>query len=275
MYIYYPGNKFPSLSVTGKFCALHCKHCNGKYLEHMIPIDTPEKLLKFVKDNEEKIEGFLLSGGSMPSGKVPLRRFKDAVRWIRENTELLVNVHTGIIDKEDMNYLEEMNPHHISFDVIGSTETIKNVLGLNRSKNDYFRALEMLDDSPLDYSPHIIIGLDFGRVYWEYETVNFIANLKRFSNLVLIALIPTKGTPMENVKIKEEDAINVLEYAAKKIEPYRLVLGCMHPKRFVNLERVAVDLNFKGIVLPSLSTLRYIRERGIDTRRMETCCVFP
>ncbi len=275
MYIYYPGNRFPSLSVTGKFCTLHCKHCNGKYLEHMIPVETPEKLLKFVKDKEKSINGFLLSGGSMPNGKVPLRRFKDAVRWITENTDLLLNVHTGIIDRDDINYLEEMNPHHISFDVVGSTETIKKVLGLNRSKEDYFYALEMLDDSSLNYSPHIIIGLNFGRVEWEYATVDFIANLKRFSNLVLIVLIPTKGTPMEKVEIREEDAIDVLRYAAKKIHPGKIVLGCMRPRKFVNLEREAVDLNFKGIVIPSLKTMRYIRDKGIEVAPMETCCVFP
>ena len=124
------------------------------YLEHMIPVETPEKLLDFVKRHEKDIEGFLLSGGSMPNGKVPLRKFVDAIRWIKNNTNLIVNVHTGIIDEADLDYLRVMAPDHISFDVIGDTNVIRDVLTLNKSKEDYYHALNLLEDSGISYSPH-------------------------------------------------------------------------------------------------------------------------
>ncbi len=274
MRVYFPGNRFPSLSVTGSFCALRCKHCMGYYLQHMIPVETPEKLMKFVKENAPKINGFLLSGGCLPDGKVPLKNHVTAVKKIRESTKLLINVHTGLIDQEDIKYLQEMNPHHISIDIIGSTDTIRRVIGISRTKEDYFHTLELLDSSDLAYSPHIIIGLDFGEIKGEWEAIDRISRLKNFSNLVLIVLIPTRGTPMENVKIREEDVMEVMRYAAKKISPEKLVLGCMRPRKMLKIEKLAVDMRFKGIVLPSLKTMKYAREKGIKIESKETCCVF-
>lgn len=274
VYIYYPGKRFPSLSVTGKFCALRCKHCMGHYLQHMVPVETPEKLIEFVEKNKEKINGFLLSGGSTPQGKVPLKKFVDAIKWVKKNTELRVNIHTGIIEREDLEYIKEMSPDHISFDVIGDTSVIERILGLKRSGEDYYDALHLLDSSTLSYSPHVIIGLDYGRIHWEYETLELISTLKNFSNVVLLVLLPTPGTPMENVKINEDEVIDVLKFAANKISPEKLVLGCMRPRNMIALEMEAVKLGIKGIVMPSLRTLKYMEEMGIGIERRETCCVF-
>jgi len=273
MLVFHPGKEFPSLSVTGPHCALRCKHCNATYLQHMIPVETPEKLKRFAVENEGKIKGFLLSGGSTPEGKVPLWRYVDAVRWIKRNTGLKVNIHTGFLEDKDMEWIERMEPDHISFDVVGSTEVISNVLGLPWKGEDYLRSLELLDNSSVPYSPHIIAALDFGKVWWEFETIDFISSLSRFSNLVLIVLIPTRGTPMENVKVKEEDIIPVLEYAVRTLGPGKVVLGCMRPRWMLNLERRAVELGIKGMVLPSPKTIRYIEEMGIPVERRNTCCV--
>ena len=274
MFIYYPSPKFPSLSVTGDFCALKCKHCNGHYLKHMIPVLKPEKLIQFAKKNEGKINGFLLSGGSTKEGKVPLRKFAKAVRWIVDNTNLLVNIHTGIIDDEDIKYLEEMNPNHISFDVIGSTSTIHRVIGIHRTKEDYFHALDLLKDSSLNYSPHIIAGLDFGKIVGEYDAVLKIKELQRFSNLVLIILIPTKGTPMENVELDRKGILNFFRFALREINPEKIVLGCMRPRNFTEIEDLCVEKSCKGMVIPSLKTIRKMRELNMEIVRKDTCCVF-
>ncbi len=274
MFIYYPGSSFPSISITGEFCALKCKHCNGYYLKGMLPITTPEKLIDFAKKNEGKIKGFLLSGGSTKEGKVPLKKFASAVKWIVENTSLIVNVHTGIIDEKDIEYLEDMSPHHISFDVIGSTETIKRVIGINRTKEDYFHALDLLDSSSLNYSPHIIAGLDFGEIRGEYDALQKIRELKRLSNLVLIVLIPTKGTPMENIKLNRKEILKFFDYALSSISPQKIVLGCMRPRDFYEIEEICVKKNCKGMVIPSLRTMRMMRERNIVVIHKDVCCVF-
>ena len=274
MFLYYPGRKFPSLSVTGSFCSLHCKHCNARYLQHMVPVTTPDALLKFVKKNEKRINGFLLSGGSTPYGKVPLKKFADAVRWIRKNTDLKVNIHTGIIDDEDMEYLEYMEPSHISFDVIGATETIREIIGIKRSKEDYFHSLNLLDSSSLNYSPHIIAGLHYGKILGEYGIIEKILSLKNFSNVILLVLIPTKGTPMENVEIDIPQIKRFFQYTLSKLPSSKVVLGCMRPRNLVDVEMMCIDAGCKGIVLPSLKTIKYMEKKQIKYERRELCCVF-
>ncbi len=274
MFIYYPGRKFLSLSISGTHCALQCKHCKGYYLKGMIPVSSPEKLLEFARENNGKINGFLLSGGSTRDGKVPLKRFTSAVRWIIENTSLTVNIHTGIIDDKDIEYLENMHPHHISFDVIGSTETIKRVLGTSITSEDYFHALELLDDSSLSYSPHIIAGLDFGQIRGEYNAVRKIETLNRFSNLVLLVLIPTPKTPMENVLLDRKAIENFFQYTFTKIAPEKIVLGCMRPRNFHEIEELCVNAHCKGMVIPSLKTINMLKNKKIHFEKKELCCVF-
>ncbi len=274
MYIYYPSPKFPSISVTGEYCALRCKHCNGHYLKGMIPITSPEKLVEFAKKNENKINGFLLSGGSTKQGKVPLKRIVKAVRWIRENTGLKINIHTGLIDDEDMEYLNDMAPHHISFDVIGSTDTIREVIGINRTAGDYFHSLDLLDDSHLNYSPHIIAGLHYGKIVGEYRAIEKIKDLRRFSNIVLLVLIPTKGTPMQNVKLDKKSILDFFNHMLEIFEPQKIVLGCMRPRDFHDVELLCVKKGCKGIVIPSLRTLKMMHDMDLEIVRKNLCCVF-
>ncbi len=240
----------------------------------MLPVTTPDALLKFVKKNEKRINGFLLSGGSTPDGKVPLKKFADAVKWIRKNTNLKVNIHTGIIDEEDLQYLEYMEPSHISFDVIGATETIREIIGIKKRKEDYFHSLDLLEHSSLNYSPHIITGLHYGKILGEYSIIDKILNLKNFSNVIILVLIPTRGTPMENVEIDIQGIKKFFDYTLSKLPAQKVVLGCMRPRDLTNLEIMCVDSRCKGIVLPSLKTIKYMEKKQIKYERREVCCVF-
>ena len=46
--------KFPQISITGKLCALNCKHCKAHYLKSMITATTPEKFVKICKELDKK-----------------------------------------------------------------------------------------------------------------------------------------------------------------------------------------------------------------------------
>ncbi len=90
---------FPTVSVTGTSCALNCKHCEGKVLETMTPAETPAKLLEVaVKLKQNGALGFLVSGGCLPDGSVPLAPFIPALEQVKRKLGLTVFVHTGIID---------------------------------------------------------------------------------------------------------------------------------------------------------------------------------
>lgn len=275
LYAYYPGKDFPSVSVTGNFCSLNCKHCSRHYLEGMIPAMTEESLYKVAKNiYEYGGRGFLLSGGSDINGKVPFRKYKDVVKKIKKDFSLIINAHTGLLDESDISVLSEMGVDNVSFDAVISEQIIKNVFGLDKDAEYYKRSLLLLDNSGIPYTPHIIIGLDFGRISYEYDTINFLKNLNSFKKLIFLVLIPTRGTPMENVRLPpQEQMISVLSYSIKNVDKDH-VIGCMRPRALKDFEISAIDLGVKGITIPSPETLKYATVKGYEIVKENICCSF-
>ncbi|MGC8565630.1 MAG: radical SAM protein [Thermoplasmata archaeon] len=272
---YYPGKEFPSISLTGTYCSLNCKHCSRHYLEGMIPAvnevalyNTARKIYEFGG------KGFLLSGGSDLNGKLPLKKFKDAVKKIKKDFPLIINAHTGILEEDDIKILDEMSIDNISFDAVISDEIIKNVFGLNKTSEFYKKSLELLDRSGISYTPHIIIGLNFGNISYEYDTINFLKNLNSFKKLIFLILIPTKGTPMENIKLPHVDEMaNVLSYSINNIKKEH-VIGCMRPRALKDFEIRAIDLGVKGITIPAPSTIEYASKNNYEIVKKNICCAF-
>ena len=90
--------RFPTISVTGAACALNCKHCGGKVLKTMLPADTPEQLFGVAKRLKgEGAVGCLVSGGCLPNGSVPLKRFVPSFARMKRELGFTVIVHTGFI----------------------------------------------------------------------------------------------------------------------------------------------------------------------------------
>src|SRR6056297_3965780 len=54
VHTYTPGTSFPSISVTGSDCELHCAHCNKKYLHHMKDAKTPNNFKEVLKSLKQK-----------------------------------------------------------------------------------------------------------------------------------------------------------------------------------------------------------------------------
>ncbi|MFW9920948.1 MAG: 4Fe-4S cluster-binding domain-containing protein, partial [Candidatus Thorarchaeota archaeon] len=93
--------RFPSVSVSGAGCALNCEHCNGQLLETMIPTLTPDALWKTcVRVKESNGKGLLVSGGSTTHGNTPLLEFIPTIKRAKEDLELDIVVHTGIVYPE-------------------------------------------------------------------------------------------------------------------------------------------------------------------------------
>jgi uncharacterized radical SAM superfamily protein len=116
--------------------------------------------------------------------------------------------------------------------------------------------------------------LDFGKIVGEYDALRKIKGLRRFSNLILIVLIPTKGTPMENVQLDRQAIIDFFNHTLSTIPPNKVVLGCMRPRDFHEIEEICINKLCKGIVIPSLQTIKKMRDRNIELSRKDMCCVF-
>jgi hypothetical protein len=266
---------FPTVSVTGSCCALNCAHCGGTVLKTMYPATTPQKLLETCRKLKlEGALGCLISGGCLPNGSVPLASFTDAIEKVKRDTGLMVIVHTGLIDFETAKALRESGVDTALIDVIGSDNTIKEVCRMNATVHDYARSLQALNDAKLDFVPHVIVGLDHGRLSGELHALKMISH-HRPSALVIIAFMPIRGTQMQNVEPpKPIDIARVIRAARLMFNRTPLVLGCMRPKgnHRRKTDLLAIRAGVDAIAFPTEEAVEYATNNGYTVSFSSLCC---
>ncbi len=273
----YPNPKFSTVSITGKRCALNCKHCGGYYLRHMIPCTTPNSLYETCLNLAANgTRGILISGGYNGGGWVPLEGFLETIADIKRETGLFLNVHTGLLPPETARGLGDAGVDMASFDMIGSDETIELVLGIKRRAKDYERALRTLTRYIPHVVPHICIGLHGGGIKGERRALKMIKGID-IPALVFLVIIPTRGTPFEKVKPPSPAEVGKLIAEARlKFPDIPLALGCMRPKDDrVETELQAIGAGIDRIVIPTAETLKTARMMGLKIRKFGACCAVP
>ena len=267
--------QFPTLSLTGTACALNCKHCEGKVLQTMQPADTPEKLITIAeKLKKQGALGFLLSGGCMPDGSIPLTGFIPAIERIKQELGLTVFVHTGIIRLEVAESLKKAGVDAALIDIIGSDETIKQIGNLNVTVKDYANSLSALQQAGLNLVPHVIVGLHDGKLKGELDALKLIAAVKP-SAIVIIAFMPIHGTSMEEVKPPQPAEIAKVTAAARVMfHRTPLALGCVRPKGKHRAETdiLALKAGADAIAFPNEEAVRYAEAQKIDFSFSSYCC---
>ncbi|MBM4237596.1 MAG: radical SAM protein, partial [Euryarchaeota archaeon] len=158
---FFPGKDFPSISVTGGRCDLQCDHCRGRHLRGMIPVSSPGDLLDLARGLEARGgAGFLLSGGCGPDGRIPLEDYHEVIGKIKRETDLAVNVHTGLLDRGSAASLVRSAPDCLSVDIVQDERVISDVLHLRSSPRAYEETLDALFGSGARVIvPHICVGL--------------------------------------------------------------------------------------------------------------------
>jgi len=186
--------------------------------------------------------GILVSGGSNSEGRVPLERFYDALNWVKNNTGLIVNVHTGLLDRRHAEEIASSGVDIVSVDVVGSNDTIRRVYGLWARVENYLETLHVLKEANVPHVvPHICVGLDYGEVKGEIEALKMAEEIKP-ETIVLLGLIPTPGTPMEGIEPPSKEDFSMIAAKAKTLCPEASVaLGCMRP-RFEKGEMEELDV---------------------------------
>lgn len=275
---YYPEPRFPSVSVTGTACALSCKHCSGHYLQWMTGVETPSKLKRFcTRLEEEGGVGILISGGSDIHGRVPLDPFYGAIRWVKENTSLIVNVHTGLLGARQAEEIASTGVDVASVDVVGSDETIRRVYGLKATVEDYWETLNALREAGVPHVvPHICVGLDFGEIRGEAVALEMA---QRFDPelVVILGLIPTPGTAMEAVEPPSaEDMARAVAATRLMCPEASVAIGCMRPRADRSrMEELAIRAGADRLVLPSRSTIETAGMEGFCIKHLDGCCSIP
>ncbi len=267
--------EFPTISITGKACALNCKHCGGKVLEAMHPAPSPQELFELcVKLKHDGAQGCLISGGCLPDGSVPLDGFVDVLGRVKRELGLTVFVHTGIINLKTAVSLKQAGVDAALIDVIGSNETIKKIYNLKGSSTDYADSLQALDKAELDFVPHVIVGLNEGKLDGELEALKMIKKVKP-SALVIIAFMPIHGTAMSKTMPPKSSDIAKVTLAARLMFPeIPLVLGCMRPKGAARAETdvLALKVGIDAVAFPSEEAIKYAQNQNFQISFSSYCC---
>ena len=267
--------EFPTVSITGKGCALNCKHCEGKVLETMHPANTPQKLIELCTELKQKgALGCLISGGCSPDGSVPLEQFIPAIAKIKRGLGLTVLVHTGIINLETAQQLRDAGVDAALIDIIGSDETIREVYNLQTTVKNYAESLQALYDAKIDFVPHVIVGLHHGELKGELAALNMIAKHKP-SAVVIISFMPIHGTAMAKTKPPTPTEIAKVTATARTMFPQTpVVLGCMRPKgkHRAQTDVLTLKAGVDAIAFPSEEAIKHAQQQGYDIRFSSYCC---
>jgi lipoyl synthase len=270
---------FEPVSVTGKECDLSCKHCNKHYLEHMHWLKNKKNIPKLFKLlAESNVNGVVLSGGSRKDGSVPTYDYASEVKSAKKKTGLLINAHTGIINKKQAEILTGFIDSALT-DVIGDSETVKEILGLKYGPDDYKKTLQLLRKNGVrNLSPHIIVGLNHGKIKGELKALSILREVNP-ENIVIVVFIPTKGTAMAKDKPPKIDEVAKIIAIARIMYPDKNIsLSCVRPggKYRTELDKAAIKSGINKIAVPSKAAYKAAKdlELSINEIKESRCCAW-
>jgi uncharacterized radical SAM superfamily protein len=267
-------DRFVNISLTGERCALNCEHCQRKLLSSMVPAEDPEKL-KALGDAllEKGCAGVLISGGASASGMVPLDGFFESIRYLKEKG-LQVIVHTGLVDRETAIKLKKSKVDQVLLDIMGDAETIKRVYHMDKTPKDFEDSLKFLKEAELEIAPHIVIGINFGKIAGEYNALRMISEVDP-DVIVLVALSPLYDTPMHGVEPPSSEDITKISAIARIVNPKtKLTFGCARPPGpdKIDLEKMLIRSGINSIAYPSDEAIDYAEGLGLKPQFKEECC---
>ncbi len=274
-----PGPRFPNVSITGTQCSLNCAHCNKHYLEHMYSTNTPEILRDYAYSlAENNGVGFLLSGGFNSKGKLPLHPYLDVISDIKNNTNLLVEVHTGLVTPQEASDLASAGIDIACVDLIGARSTISEVYHLNATPQDYLSSIHNMIDAGIPFvAPHLTLGLHFGKILGEWAALDLLQAVSP-STIIFLIIIPTLDTQMANITPPSPEEVSHVIAAARILFPQTdLALGCMRPTGLERLDYdiAAIQAGVNRIVMPRQGTQKYLVDQGYSLFHNDGCCAIP
>jgi uncharacterized radical SAM superfamily protein len=265
--------KYPAVSITGNQCALQCDHCQGKILSSMIPATDPESLLRKCVDLSHKgYHGVLISGGCTENGRLPWDMFIPTIRKIKEQTHLIVSVHSGIVTEGEALALKRAGVDQALIDVIGSDDTFRKIYHVPFGVSKIIATMDALKKAGLPIIPHIICGLDYGEIKGERKAIDMIAPFD-VDQVVIVSLMKIPGTPAADASLpKAEEVADIIVETRRKMPAIPISLGCARQRGNSRLEVLAVDAGINRMALPSEEAVHRALSYGLELRYQKTCC---
>lgn len=268
-------NNFISLSVTGTSCSLNCEHCDGRLLKGMESTLTPESLFEQCQEiKNQGGEGVLISGGSDSGGHVPLERFGSAIGRVKNELDLQVVVHTGLVTPETAYQLAKAGIDAAMLDVIGDDDVSSKVYHISDGPRKMRKSLDILEEYNIPTVPHVLVGLNYGQLGGEIEALQMISEGNP-SAVVIIALSPVRKTTMQNVNAPSPEKIGrIMAVARLGFPDIPILLGCARPmgQHKIDTDIFAIRSGVNGIAMISQEGVNFARAQGLEPAFEDVCC---
>lgn len=269
-------NSFPAFSITAGGCALMCDHCEARILEPMIPAIKPEDLDRKVRHlvETEDLQGFLLSGGSNKRNEIRYNRFYPVIEQLKHDfPHLRIAIHTALTDRAGAKAMEAAGVDVAMLDIIGAEETIRDVYHLDRPVDDFEATLEALCATKMQISPHIVIGLHYGRILGEANALDILSRHDTKA-LVLVVIMPFYARPGTFVTPDAAEVGRIFLEARTRLPDRQVLLGCARPpgmhKRVTDAYAVMAGLD--GIAFPADGAVAVAGMTGRPFHQAHACC---
>jgi len=266
--------KYPAISITGSECSLQCDHCRARILEPMIPATSPGGLVETCLGLAANGHiGVLISGGCDRSGRLPWNSFAAAVKEIKRKTDLFISVHSGIIDHPTALALKDAGVDQALIDVIGDDLTFKDIYHVDFGVERIRESLEALQAAGLAIIPHIVCGLHYGRIRGEKTAVEIISQFPAVAQVVIVALMRLRGTPLWGTRpVAAEAVAGIIAATRFKMPQVEISLGCARQRGNTSLEILAIDAGVNRMAIPSEEAVARAKELGLKIHYQRTCC---
>jgi hypothetical protein len=253
-----------------------CDHCEARILEPMIPAIKPEMLDRKVRQliETEDLQGFLLSGGSNKRNEIRYSRFYRVVEKLkRDFPHLRIAIHTALTDDAGAREMESAGVDVAMLDIIGAEETIREVYHLDRPVDDFESTLAALCATSMQISPHIVIGLHYGRILGEFNALNILSRHDTQA-LVLVVIMPFYARPGTFVTPDAAEVGRIFLEARRRLPDRQVLLGCARPpgmhKRVTDAYAVMAGLD--GIAFPADGAVAVADSIGRPFHQAHACC---
>ena len=269
-------NSFPAFSITAGGCALNCDHCQAKILEPMIPAIRPEILDAQVRTMvvSQNLQGFLLSGGSNKRNEIRYSRYYPVLEKLkRDFPHLRIAIHTALTDEAGAKAMESAGVDTAMMDVIGARETIEQVYHLDRPVDDFESTLAALCATSMEITPHIVIGLHYGKILGEANALDIVSRYP-VEALVLVVIMPFYSKPGTFLTPETGAVGRLFGTARERLADKQVLLGCARPpgmhKRITDAYAVMAGLD--GIAFPADGAVSVARQIGRPFHQENACC---
>ena len=269
-------NSFPAFSITAGACGLNCDHCQKKILEPMIPATDPAMLDTKVRHliETQELNGFLLSGGSNRRNEIPYGRYLPVVEKLKTDfPQLRIAIHSALLDERRAKAMESAGVDTVMMDVIGAAETIQEVYKLDRPVADFEATLAALCSTSMEVTPHIVIGLHYGKILGEANALDIVSRYP-VTALVLVIIMPFYARPGTFVTPDTSDVGHLFAEARARLPDKQVLLGCARPpgmhKRVTDAYAIMAGLD--GIAFPADGAVSVAHTVGRPFEQAHSCC---